>query len=147
MAEKYPGRLHGESVPDWAKRRTAELGQQFVDAPEPLAEDFLHGHLCDAVDALGGNLANSYFLRLIASVLDGRRKRFNDLMERVAALEAREQRSVSGGVMRYAGVYTAGAAYEPGEIVTHSGTVWYCHEATTNRPGASEAWQMMAKTR
>jgi hypothetical protein len=79
--------------------------------------------------------------------LDGRRKRFNDLVERVAAHEAREQRSVSGATMQYVGIYTAGASYEPGEVVTHAGTVWFCHAATTAKPGASEAWQMMVKRR
>jgi len=48
--------------------------------------------------------------------------------------------------LRYEGVHVAGRGYTPGELVTHSGSVWYCHTATTATPGGSApGWSLMVK--
>ena len=51
--------------------------------------------------------------------------------------------------LRYAGVFDSTKTYRPGDIVTHRGSGWYCHEETRSIPGAPSAagrsWQLMIK--
>jgi hypothetical protein len=67
------------------------------------------------------------------------------LEARIAALEASDFRKSEERVS-YQGVFEAGAVYEPGDVVTHGGTLWHCWERTTDRPG-TKSWQLMVKTR
>jgi hypothetical protein len=64
--------------------------------------------------------------------------------ERVARLEARvaelEQQKTA-----YRGVWNDGDTYSRGDITTDRGTIWFCHEATSDRPGQSSSWQLMVK--
>jgi hypothetical protein len=67
------------------------------------------------------------------------------------ALDARipMRQGPSGGaipVMRYMSVWRASEVYEPGDVVTHKGTIWHCGLHTTSKPGTDHTWQMMAKT-
>jgi hypothetical protein len=49
-------------------------------------------------------------------------------------------------IPRYHGIYAAGLTYSPGDMVTWSGSAWYCKRPTTARPGESgSAWQLMVK--
>lgn len=56
---------------------------------------------------------------------------------------------VEGGkIGGYRGVFKAGESYEPGENVTHAGSVWMCMKATTERPGdaqGGEFWKLAVK--
>jgi hypothetical protein len=45
----------------------------------------------------------------------------------------------------YRGVYADGAGYEPGDMVTHGGSLWHCNEATTIKPGEGALWTLAAK--
>ena len=45
----------------------------------------------------------------------------------------------------YKGVWKDGSAYREGHFVTHAGTIWHCTTGTTDRPGSSDAWQLMVK--
>ena len=45
----------------------------------------------------------------------------------------------------YRGVYKDGMTCEPGDMVTHGGSVWHCQEATTTRPGDGAPWQLAVK--
>ncbi len=67
------------------------------------------------------------------------------LHERIRALEAAERREQRS--MHYHGVWTAGDTYQPGAVVTDKGTIWYCHQATADRPGSTTCWQLMAKSK
>jgi hypothetical protein len=58
------------------------------------------------------------------------------LERRIGELE--KQKTAYRGVWR-------DAPHLPGDAVTHKGTLWFCHEATTDRPGTSDAWQLMIK--
>ena len=63
------------------------------------------------------------------------------LQQRVADLEATQ--------LQYRGVWVEGEQYEAGDLVTNNGLLWFCHSATTARPGTNtggEAWQMMHKS-
>lgn len=60
------------------------------------------------------------------------------LEERVAALEARPQ-------MQYRGVWSAGTRYHVGNFVTDHGSIFYCRNATIERPGASAHWVLAVK--
>jgi integrin beta 3 len=60
----------------------------------------------------------------------------------------REVARVSIPVMLYRGVYAPGAAYEPGDVVTHGGSAWHCHKATATRPETAEGaacWRLIVK--
>lgn len=45
----------------------------------------------------------------------------------------------------YCGVYQPGTRYEPGDMVTVSGSQWHCNRVTSDRPGGSEAWTLAVK--
>ena len=60
----------------------------------------------------------------------------------------REVGRVSIPLMLYRGLYTPGRAYEPGDVVTHGGSLWHCHKATTTRPETAEGaefWRLSVK--
>lgn len=47
---------------------------------------------------------------------------------------------------RYQGTWVDGKMYAPGDIVTHAGSAWHCHDATAAKPGdGSPVWQLMVK--
>lgn len=49
-------------------------------------------------------------------------------------------------IPRYQGIFTAGATYTPGDVVTWGGSAFICKHATTSKPGESgAAWQLMVK--
>lgn len=45
----------------------------------------------------------------------------------------------------YRGVYVAGQAYEKGDAVTYSGSLWIAHDATKATPGIGVGWQLAVK--
>jgi hypothetical protein len=46
----------------------------------------------------------------------------------------------------YRGVFLAGDAYAPGDLVTWAGSAWHCKAATTSKPGEAAAdWTLMVK--
>lgn len=56
-------------------------------------------------------------------------------------LDALEQSHVT-----YRGVWRASAEYARGDLVTHAGGLWFCWQATHEKPGTSDSWQLTAKT-
>jgi hypothetical protein len=51
------------------------------------------------------------------------------------------------GVLRDAGVWKAGTAYEPGDGVSWNGSFWFAHARTTDRPGhGATAWRLAVKS-
>lgn len=73
----------------------------------------------------------------------------DDLAKRDARIEALERRfeelvREKCVEMRYVGIWRAGW-HSPGDLVTHEGTLWYCHDRTEERPGTTEDWQLMVK--
>jgi HK97 family phage portal protein len=57
------------------------------------------------------------------------------LLERIAALEARG----------WVGIWEDGKEYQPGQMVTHSGSVWHCNGPTMEKPGAHIDWTLAVK--
>ena len=54
--------------------------------------------------------------------------------------------TVSFPVMEQKGIYQDGKAYEPGDVVTWSGSQWHCSEATSSKPGnGAKAWTLIVK--
>src|SRR5262245_20296522 len=47
---------------------------------------------------------------------------------------------------RYCGIYEGGKAYAPGDQVTHKGSQWHCHTATSAIPGdGASGWTLQVK--
>jgi hypothetical protein len=61
------------------------------------------------------------------------------LTERVERLESRQAEA-----LRYCGIWRAGD-YTPGSLVTRSGGLWHCEQATNTRPGEGVAWKLIVK--
>jgi hypothetical protein len=56
-----------------------------------------------------------------------------------------EQRA-AGEPLRYRGVWQRASPYQRGAAVTDNGSLWCCtSDGTTDRPGSSSNWQLMAK--
>lgn len=132
MATRKPG----ESIAAWQDRRFAEL-RSFYNARKQKDAEFMLAYAARAIDALGEKYGMAYLVFDLCAMVGKLSQRIEEL----------EQRGGDDVKMSYAGVWEPGAAYSKGEVVTHNGTIWYCHETTKDRPGTSEAWQMMAKSR
>jgi hypothetical protein len=53
---------------------------------------------------------------------------------------------VSFPVMEQKGIYQDGKTYEPGDVVTWSGSQWHCSEPTASKPGnGAKAWTLIVK--
>lgn len=48
-------------------------------------------------------------------------------------------------VMIYKDIYQDGAEYKQGNTVTYSGSLWHCQKATSDKPGTSDSWRLVAK--
>ncbi|MGA8147781.1 MAG: hypothetical protein WB870_09445 [Gallionellaceae bacterium] len=82
--------------------------------------------------------AKSEIHKRIASGIEHRDTTYRDLAVRIAALENQP-------TMRYRGVWQPGEMYEPGDVVTHSGSAWHAWEQTRARPGDTTDWQLAVK--
>ena len=60
------------------------------------------------------------------------------LAKRIAAVENRP-------VMRYVGTFSGSVTYEPGQFVTHGGSLFHCNTTTTDRPGINGGWTLAVK--
>lgn len=131
MATRKPG----ESIAAWQERCFAEL-RAFYHGQEKKDAGLMLAYAARAIDALGERFGTAYLIFDLCAMV-------GKLSQRIEELEQR------GGddVMSYAGVWESGAVYSKGEVVTHGGTIWFCHEPTQDRPGTTEAWQLMAKSR
>jgi len=131
--------------------------------------DVLAEHLGQTIHGLIGPLA----LRVAeldatgsraAIALDAVTASLGDVGTRLAALEARApvpgpagppgvqgpigpagRDGVDAKAWNYAGVYVAGKTYDPSDLVTDHGSLFYCGRTTTARPGASPDWKLMVK--
>lgn len=67
--------------------------------------------------------------------------RMKPLEARIAELEARPE-------PRYCGVWKADESYQPGNMTTDHGALWYCNQTTTARPGsgAGSGWSLAVKS-
>jgi len=52
---------------------------------------------------------------------------------------------LDGKSWNYVGVYVAGKTYDPSDLVTDHGSLFYCNRITTGRPGQSPDWKLMVK--
>lgn len=57
------------------------------------------------------------------------------------------EKTFSVPVMIYRGIFKDGEKYLPGDSVTWGGSVWYCNEATGDKPGedGSKGWKLAVK--
>ena len=93
--------------------------------------------------SLPGPLASSLELvelkARIAALEERASTAYRDQWEtRLKALEERPSMSYRGG-------WAEGEENLPGDVCTHGGSMWYCWEATRDRPGTSDAWQLCVK--
>lgn len=67
---------------------------------------------------------------------------------KVAVGKAVERLEEQVAARAYRGIWSASVDdFRKGQLVTHKGTLWHCNvDATTDRPGTSDAWTLMAKT-
>lgn len=75
----------------------------------------------------------AYLLHVIGRLLS---PRLYALEQRVAEIERHP--------FRYSGAWEAGS-YDKGEFASHRGSLWFCHEPTSSRPGTDETWQLCVK--
>ena len=68
-----------------------------------------------------------------------------ETIAQVIAHERKEVRAQYGHSLRYKGIHQAGGQYNPGDVVTRSGSMWYCWHDTTEQPGVSDHWQLAVK--
>src|SRR5262245_13662746 len=54
-------------------------------------------------------------------------------------------RALRTAIMLDAGVWKEGAAYVPGDAVSHGGSMFICQVATAARPGKSDDWRLAVK--
>lgn len=82
---------------------------------------------------------------LIKAIMAGIAPAIHDLETKVAALSARIT-DLEAGSMKYCGVHQASLAYRKGDVVTFDGSAWCCtRSVSAERPGSSDAWQLMVK--
>ncbi len=57
------------------------------------------------------------------------------------------EKTFSVPVMIYRDIFKEGEKYSPGDSVTWGGSVWYCHQATGDKPGedGSKGWKLAVK--
>ena len=77
-------------------------------------------------------------LDVVAEPSDALEGRLMALEGRLMALEQRPQLS-------YKGVWDGSIEYSPGQMVTHSGSMFYCWRLTRSKPGESNDWQLCCK--
>ena len=96
-----------------------------------------------------------------AIALDGVQTSLGSLEQRIALIEARAPEpgppgppgppgapgppGLDGKSWNYVGVYVAGKTYDPSDLVTDHGSLFYCNRITTTRPGQSPDWKLMVK--
>jgi len=61
------------------------------------------------------------------------------LEKRIAELESRPPG------LKYQGVWRAEVQYAPGDVISHSGSMWIAMAATKMRPSESRDWQLAVK--
>lgn len=87
---------------------------------------------------------------LSKGIAEGIRPRLAALEERLKALEESMEsakKSMNGRGIRYRGVYQPSEFYDPGDLATHDGGLWHCHQKTVSRPGTPDSgWQLAVKS-
>lgn len=69
----------------------------------------------------------------------------SDLFEAHARLESRIRDLESRPQMAYTGTWRQGASYQRGDFCSDHGSLWHAWQTTSERPGESEHWQLVAK--
>lgn len=68
-----------------------------------------------------------------------------ELATRDAKIEALESQ-LSGGMLKYLGVWQRQVAYEPGNMVTYNGSMWHANVASSGiEPGDGKGWTLAVK--
>jgi hypothetical protein len=71
------------------------------------------------------------------------RKRCEDAL---AALDARIKALEVNPAWQYRGTFDEGSWYDPNELVTHAGSLWFCRRRTNTPPGdADSGWTLIVK--
>lgn len=116
------------------------------------SDDDLH----DKIVTAGKLLGSDFDVRFSQAVFMAFAVRFAELEAQASAmmafqalrrkqLEARIEELEKQPKLRYAGVWAAEVGNKAGEFVTWSGSMWYCNQDTTAKPGESEAWTLAVK--
>ena len=82
---------------------------------------------------------------LIKAIMQGLAPFIHDLEKQIAALQARIT-ELEASRLKYCGVYQPSAAYQRGSVVTLDGSAFHAtRNVSAERPGTSDAWQLMVK--
>jgi len=96
---------------------------------------------------------SEFMAKTLAPVFESILKRVERIEQRAAETERRsaqrvqrlEGRMDAATGLRYLGVHDDGEAYEPGDAVTHGGSLWIAKERTSAKPGIDGTWQLAVK--
>jgi hypothetical protein len=79
------------------------------------------------------------------ALIDGLAQGFGQALRAERKEVAKRLDAIEATRMRYIGVYSQGNSYQPGMVVTRSGSSWHCNVATTAVPGQSPDFELMTK--
>lgn len=74
---------------------------------------------------------------IVTAVREFLEREVTPLKARIAELEAHQ--------VKYSGDYQNGKVYRPGELTSHSGSLWHCEATTVSKPGADASWKLCVK--
>jgi hypothetical protein len=78
----------------------------------------------------------------VKSYVDGS---FEEIETWVRELQGRLKELESRPAFKYCGTFSGDQEYNPGNFVTHSGSLWSCRQSTRTEPGTSADWQLAVK--
>jgi len=96
---------------------------------------------------------SEFMAKTLAPVFESILKRFARIEERAAETERRsaqrvqnlEGRMDAATGLRYLGTHDPGEVYEPGDGVTHGGSLWVARSRTSAKPGTDGSWTLAVK--
>ena len=96
---------------------------------------------------------SKYLAQVLGPVFESILKRFARIEERAAETERRsaqrvqrlEERMDAATGLRYLGTHDPGEVYEPGDGVTHGGSLWVARARTSSKPGTDDTWTLAIK--
>jgi hypothetical protein len=93
-------------------------------------------------DAPNGELHLAKRVASLECCIDALFKKHGGILDNlIGRIETLEQRPT----VQYKGVYTDEAAYVPGHMVTHNGSVWHCKSACQGQKPPGNCWTLAVK--
>jgi hypothetical protein len=122
--------------------RRGEIEAQPEAAPTPAPRP---ARLSEKQLAMVGRVIGRAVREHIAGKMTSLQEDVRQLQARLAVTEQRVSELESKPHMKYRGVWSAEEQFNEADLVTDSGSMWYCRRSTRGRPGASDDWQLCVK--